>query len=99
MPRLAPVVLLLNLAGCEWLMRDVRNEHADPLAEERASVVSRLSFQSGCPKEKVAIIAADVPRDSDDHAYRLTACGKPYACFADGWKTECKAALDSAAPQ
>ncbi len=59
----------------------------------RQVVLDRLSLETGCAPELVAVTKeADWSRGGEK-AYRMTACGKAYVCTTAAGRTDCKAAL------
>ena len=59
----------------------------------RQVVLDRLSLETGCAPELVAVVKeADWSRGGEK-AYRMTACGKAYVCTTAAGRTDCKAAL------
>jgi hypothetical protein len=56
-------------------------------------VVDRLSIETGCPPEKIAVVNQASWSRGTETAYRMTACGKPYVCTTSAKGTDCKAAL------
>lgn len=66
---------------------------ASKAAVYRQVVLDRLSLETGCAPELVAVTKeADWSRGGEK-AYRMTACGKAYVCTTAAGRTDCKAAL------
>jgi hypothetical protein len=59
----------------------------------RKLVVDRLSLETSCPTQQVSITEQANWTRGTEHAYRLSACGKPYVCTTAAGRTDCKPAL------
>ncbi len=67
-----------------------------PESERRTTLAllrSRLSLETGCPKERVIIVEVGEWQRGQEVAARLTACDKPYVCSTAPGRADCKAAL------
>jgi hypothetical protein len=58
----------------------------------------RLALETSCPSASIHLVETAAWTRGDERAYRFTACGKPYVCTTAAGRTDCKAALASAAP-